>query len=334
MDRAAAAPGSARPILRAAGRALAGVALLAAAAALGWKLLAESELLRIREVRFQGTRRASPAELAALSTVRPGEHLLTADLPALERAVAGHPWVKSAEARRLLPPAVEVRVEEREPGALVDLGGLYLVDRQAQVFKRAAPGDGLDLPVVTGFTRDDYLRRRADLEPLLAGALALLEGYSRQGLSAFGALSEVHVDPDEGVTLYIGEEAAQVRLGVGDLPQKLTRLHRALGALKAGGKRAEVLHLDNRNRPSQVTVRLASATAARGKGQPDEAAPAEEASSARRRAEAKPQQLGGVGGMGGRSFTATPHVKGQADDGGRGSAAVPRPGVTGPRGPR
>lgn len=259
---------AARPAIRSAALAAGGLALAAAAGVAGWRLLADSDLLRIREVRFAGVHRTTAAELAALATVRPGDNLLAADLEALERAVARHPWVKSAEARRRLPPAVEVRVEERTAGALVDLGGLYLVDREAQVFKRAAPGDGLDLPVVTGFTRDDYLKRRRDLEPLLAGALALLDGYSGAGLSSFGAVSEVHVDPDEGVTLYLGDQATQVMLGVGDLPQKLERLRRVLGMLQAGGRRAEVLHLDNRNRPSWVTVRLASATGELAKRQP------------------------------------------------------------------
>ncbi len=300
MDRAAGTSAASHPALRAAAAALGGL-ILAAGAGLGaWRLLATADLLRIREVRFAGAQRASAAELAALATVKPGDHLLAADLEALERAVARHPWVRSAEAHRRLPPAVEVRVEERAPRALVDLGGLYLVDREAQVFKRAAPGDGLDLPVVTGFTRDDYLQRRGDLDPLLAGALALLDGYAREGLSAFGAVSEVHVDADEGITLYLGEEATQVRLGVGDLPLKLKRLHRVLGTLRAGGRRAEVLHLDNRSRPSWVTVRLASAAAGR--------------------AEAKPRRVGGVGGTGERGLPAPPRVDVQ--------------GGTGPRGPR
>ncbi len=302
-----------RLALRSAARAVAGLAVAAAMALGAWHLLAGADLLRIREVRFAGMRRATAAELAALATVKPGDSLLTADLEALERAVARHPWVKSVEARRRLPPAVEVRVEERAAGALVDLGGLYLVDRQAQVFKRAAPGDGLDLPVVTGFTRDDYLKRRGDLEPLLAGALALLEGYARQGLSAFGAVSEIHVDPDEGVTLYLGDIATQVRLGIGDLPQKLERLHRVLDMLRTDGRRAEVLHLENRNRPSWVTVRLASVTGERA-----------------------------VGEMAGRGLTATPHVKTSKErqpgsvggTGGRGSAAASPVDVKGPRGPR
>lgn len=247
----------------AAGTAL---ALLALGGLAAYRLLLEGDWLRIRALRFQGLSRASAAELAALSPVKAGDNLLSADLEALERAIARHPWVRSAQARRRLPAAVEVRVVEREPAALVDLGGLYLVDREAQVFKRASAGDGLDLPLVTGFTRDDYLQRRADLEPLLLGALALVDGYGREGLATAWPVSEVHVDVDEGVTLYVGDEGMQVRLGVGDLPQKLARLRQMLSALRAEGKRAEVLHLDNRSRPSWVTVRLAGSVRSGGDG--------------------------------------------------------------------
>jgi cell division protein FtsQ len=243
------------------GRQLSRVGMLAGAAALTAvciaHLLARGEALRVGAIRFTGLKRASEADLLALSPVKPGDSLLAADLAAMERALLRHPWLRSAEAHRRLPPAVEVHVSEREPAALVELGGLYLLDRDAQVFKRAAAGDGLDLPLLTGFTREDYLQRRADLEPRLAGALALLDGYAREGLPALAPVSEVHFDTDGGVTLYVGEEGAQVRFGVGDLPQKLSRLHRILSALRAEGKKAEVLHLDNRNHPDWVTVRLA-----------------------------------------------------------------------------
>ncbi len=235
--------------------------LAALVAAWGWHLLTAGEVLRIREIHYSGLARASQPELSALSPVRLGDNLIATDLGAMERALDRHPWVKSATARRRFPPAVEVRVEEREPRALVDLGGLYLVDRDAQVFKRAAAGDGLDLPLVTGFTRDDYVQRRADVAPLLSGALALLDGYAREGLTALASVSEIHMDADEGVTLFLGDEAMQVRLGIGDLPSKLSRLHRILGALRAQRAQAEVLHLDNRQHPSWVTVRLAGRSA-------------------------------------------------------------------------
>ena len=66
----------------------------------------------------------------------------------------------------------------------------------------------------------------------------------------------MHVDADHGVTLYVGDEATEVWLGTGELPEKLQRLKKVLAALGAEGKQAEVLHLDNRSRPSWVTVRL------------------------------------------------------------------------------
>jgi cell division protein FtsQ len=235
--------------------AVAAVALGAGAVA-GWRYVTQGEPLRIASIRVLGASRAEASEILALSPVKPGENLLAADVDAVERATLRHPWVASAVVRRRLPPALEITVTEREPRALVDLGGTYLVDREAQVFKRAAAGDGLDLPVVTGFGRDDFSQRRGVVESRLRGALALLDEYAREGLVPLAAVQEIHLDDDWGVTLYVGDEGTQVRLGQGDLPQKLGRLHRVLEALRAEGRKAEVIHLDDRNHPDRVAVRL------------------------------------------------------------------------------
>jgi len=57
--------------------------------------------------------------------------------------------------------------------------------------------------------------------------------------------------------VWAGEDGVEIRLGHGDLPEKLARLERVLAAVAAEGRRAEVLHLDNRRRPDWVAVRLA-----------------------------------------------------------------------------
>lgn len=234
--------------------AVAAIALLAWGAwAIGWR----GDLLRVREIRFEGLSRVPAGELRELSPVGVGEHLLTADVDALAAALARHPWVASVEVRRTLPPAIEVAVTERRATALVDLDGLYLLDELGRVFKRATPGDGLDLPVVTGVSREDFVERQAELEPLLAGALALAERWNERGLGRRKVLSEIHVDPDWGVSLFTGDEGIEVRLGTGDIPAKLERLERVLAALDAEGKKAAAIHLDNRRHPDWVTVRLA-----------------------------------------------------------------------------
>ena len=233
-----------------------GAAALAVGGVAGWRYVTQGESLRVGAIRVTGAARATDDEIRALSPVRPGDGFLSADVDAVERAVLRHPWVATAEVHRRLPPALEIAITEREPRLLVDLGGTYLVDRDAQVFKRASPGDGLDLPVVTGFGREDFSQRRAAVEDGLRGALALLDEYAREGLVPLAAVQEIHLDADWGVTLYVGDEGTQVRLGQGDLPQKLARLHRVLEALRAEGRRAEVIHLDDRSHPDRVGVRL------------------------------------------------------------------------------
>jgi cell division protein FtsQ len=238
-----------------------GAAVLGVAGIQGFRTLTRGDALRVSAIRVTGASRAAEAEILALSPVKPGDDLLSADVEGMERAVARHPWVASAEVHRRLPRDLEIAVTEREPRLLVDLGGTYLVDREAQVFKRAAAGDGLDLPVVTGFGRNDYAERRSAVENGLRGALALLDEWHREGLAPLAAIQEIHLDGDWGVILYVGDEGTQVRLGQGDLPQKLGRLHRVLEALRAEGRKAEVIHLDDRSNPDRVTVRMSGSSA-------------------------------------------------------------------------
>lgn len=266
------------------------VTLLGAAGWLGFRYAVQSELLRIGEVRFVGISRATAEELLELSPVQRGDHLLVADPALVEVALRRHPWVASAEVRRTWPPALEVRVTERRAAALVELGGLYLVDTEGEVFKRALPGDGLDLPVVTGIGRDDWVERRAEVEPLLRAALALVDRWAERGLDRRAPVSEIHISAEYGTTLWAGAEGLEVRLGQGALPEKLARLERVLAAVAAEGRRAEVLHLENRRRPDWVAVRFAMA--GRAQGQPDEAGPQR------------------AGGPGGRSLSASPRNDG------------------------
>jgi cell division protein FtsQ len=191
--------------------------------------------------------------------VQRGDHLLVADPGLVEVALRRHPWVAAVEVHRTLPPALEVKVTERRAAALVELGGLYLVDTEGEVFKRALPGDGLDLPVVTGIGRDDWVERRAQVEPLLRAALALLDRWAERGLDRRAPVSEIHISAQYGTTLWAGADGLEVRLGNGALPDKLARLERVLAAVEAEGRRAEVLHLENRRRPDWVAVRFAGA---------------------------------------------------------------------------
>ena len=60
---------------------------------LAWRVGYEGELLRIREIRFEGLARTTAAELLELSPAQRGDHLLLCDTDLVAAGLRRHPWV-------------------------------------------------------------------------------------------------------------------------------------------------------------------------------------------------------------------------------------------------
>lgn len=230
----------------------------------GWQWATTSPRFGLTDVLYRGTERATGAELSRLGGLNAGVNLFALDLSNVERALATHPWVKSVRVSRRLPSRLEVAVEEYEPVALLALGDLYLVDTGAVPFKRVALGDALDLPLVTGIERERFVDdRQAALEEL-GRAVDAAVVYARSPVAKGHALSEVNVaGGDVTVVTVDGEE---IRFGDGALADKLARLERVRAALNDKRLSAAVIRLDDRARPSRVTVQLSAPGPERGSG--------------------------------------------------------------------
>jgi cell division protein FtsQ len=215
-----------------------------------------SPRFQLREATFTGLNRASRAELVRLAGLAPGQNLFALDVGALEKAMLQHPWVRSVEVTRHFPSSVSVEVVEHAPEALVVLGDLYVLDGEGEPFKRVTPGDGLDLPLVTGVERDAYVKDPAAVRERLKEALEVARSYSALKLGRHERLSEVRVDGEAlALVTVTGQE---VLMGEGNTEAKLSRLGRVRRELSARGLAADVIHLENRVRPGWVAVKLSS----------------------------------------------------------------------------
>lgn len=239
-------------------------ALVVYGAVSGWAWLRTDPRFAVRHVELPALRHADPAVLAARAGLQPGVNIFQVDLAAAAHAMEEDPWVAHVRLARELPDTLRVAVDEREPVALVSIGGLYLVDAQGLFFKRALAHDAVDLPVVTGLTRDVVAGERRD-EPGLRAALALVQAYGAHPMSNRLPLAEVNVGEEAGeqvFTLFAGDEPVEVRLGaIGpegeqDAAQAFDRLARVWGELDRRGGRAARIDLGNRQRPDWVAVRL------------------------------------------------------------------------------
>ena len=238
--------------------ALRGLGLAGVVASLGWVGLqleawaSSSPRLALRTVKVQGLRRATEKELLRLAGVAPGMNLWSLDPAAVAQAMGAHPWVRTVEVTRSLPDTLQLRVEERAPVALASLGDLYVVDADGAPFKRVSSTEPLDLPLLTGLSREQAERDPAGTAVRLREGLGAVEAYQR----AFEGprLSEVQLG--EARFELTTADGVRVVLGRDDLDGQLRRLQRVRDELQHRGLLAAAIHLENRVRPGWVAVQV------------------------------------------------------------------------------
>lgn len=235
--------------------ALAALGVLGGTAWAGYHFVTTSPRFAITDVAVRGNHRLSADDIRAAAHVELGDNVFATNLEALVRGLRANPWVADAEAHRVLPHTIAIEIREREPAAIADLGGLYLVDGSGHPFKRAeiAAGDGADLPVVTGLDRAAYAADPDATARLVQAALATLDTWRANGDRP--TIGEVHLDPHGAIALVTFDQATAIQLGVPgpELAARLATFDAVWTELTdAERTRARAIHIDAR--PDHVTV--------------------------------------------------------------------------------
>jgi cell division protein FtsQ len=223
----------------------------------GWHYVTTSPRFAVTAIEIRGAHTLSDETIRAHIPVELGDNVFLVDRDAVEAALEREPWIADAEVRRRLPQTIEIEVRERVAAAIVEIGGIYLADADGRIFKRARveDGEGKDLPVVTGITREEVAGDPAGAAERVRRAL---EALTRWKDGARPNVGEIRVDSRHGVTLYTFDDAIAIRLGdaAGDeLARRLRRFDAAWASLSPEEKRrAHSIHLDQDTRPDHVTV--------------------------------------------------------------------------------
>jgi cell division protein FtsQ len=225
-----------------------------------------------REIQVEGTHRLSEGEVAQIAGLAIGQNVFEVAPEEARRRLLASPWIAEAEVRRRLPGRWTLTIREREPVALLALSGtgsgaleratassfegLFLVSDEGTVFKQLEPGDPADLPVITGIDADRFAADRNFRTRILLAIVALLSDWRASGLWRREPIAEIHVEPDDAITLRVGDDATEIRLGHGPYRPKLERLGRVLGELDRRHARPAYVYLDHVRRPDRVVVRV------------------------------------------------------------------------------
>lgn len=212
---------------------------------LGYQALLSNDLFAVKVVTVSGLERLDRNRVRKLAGIDGSLNLLRMDPDLVAAKLTGSPWVETAEVRRVLPDELRIHLVEYRPMALLMADGLWYVDSRGNRFKRVEPGEGVDLPVLSGLKGGDLEQDggRADLKL----GLEIIDRLSR-GEAPLSAdqVSEVNLDQGLGATLLPLGRSPRVILGRGSLGLKFEHWRRVLADLKARRLLGRVEYLDLR----------------------------------------------------------------------------------------
>lgn len=182
------------------------VVLVAAVAA------TRSPLLDVDQISVRGVEGARADEVRAASGLAPGDPLVDVDPGASAAAIESVPWVADATVVRRWPDAVEVRVEVREPVAVVGTGdGAVVVDGDGRAIATAeSAGAGADvLPTIDG--RAPAVGEELTGAPGVAAAVvaALPEELRAEVAEARGDATDLELELRDGILVAWGDDGQQ-----------------------------------------------------------------------------------------------------------------------------
>ncbi|MDX2089398.1 MAG: FtsQ-type POTRA domain-containing protein [Kofleriaceae bacterium] len=213
----------------------------------GYRFVTTSERFAITAIEVRGEHHLTEDQVRAAMPVQLGDNVFSTNLGDLAAALEATPWIADADVHRVLPHTLVVEIREHAPAAVVELGQLYLVDAAGHPFKRAQldAGDGADLPVITGISRESYERDPATTAATITEALAALAAWRTNPQRP--AIGEIHVDAHRTLTLRTYDHAAAIELGTlgTDLAVRMRTFDAAWASLDATERtRTSSFHLD------------------------------------------------------------------------------------------
>jgi len=188
---------------------------------------------RLRNIKISGCRITRPDEILSYAGIQKGMNLLQVNLPYTSTRIEQYPYIMSAVVQRKLPETLEIQVKERMPRALIQLDDYYLLDKNAEIFKKAAPEE-MHFPVLTGLTTEIFYKDREGCLQNIHTALQLLDQIENDQRFK-GLRIEIAIDQAAGFTIRTAPDLMEANVGWEKFSEKIDSMWKIVDDLKSKG---------------------------------------------------------------------------------------------------
>ncbi|HUI93649.1 MAG TPA: FtsQ-type POTRA domain-containing protein [Chitinivibrionales bacterium] len=179
-----------------------------------------SSLFTVKTIVVDGCVRVDKAEAVRLIGIAPGMRMTQVKPAAVRQALERMPWVRRAHVARRFPSTVAIRIEERQPIALVNCGRVKYLDADGVMLPLFAATYS-NLPVVSGFWPDSAGRLS---ETALCRVKQFLADCEASNASAAKRISQADFSLPRTVRITLEDAPAVIEINEAQTAELLRRL--------------------------------------------------------------------------------------------------------------
>jgi len=219
----------------------------------GYDWITQTERLGIRSIAVTGCERLTPEAVKEEAGLGSARNILAVNLNTTRKRLLADPWIAEAQVSRSIPDRLRINIREHTCLAVLDLGRRFLMSDEGRVFKELAPGETLEVPVVSGLAYTDLEQNAGEPTAILRAVMQILKPrQNSRRRELLGRIREIHADPALGLTLFLSDERQPggyrtVVLGFGDFDEKYAALERIDAYLRKNGHEAGFTSIDLNN---------------------------------------------------------------------------------------
>ncbi len=186
---------------------------------LAYNYITHLPYFEVSSILIKGNKKVQHSQIRQLINSGYQQNIFEIDAEKAGEAIEMHPYIKQAKVTKTFPGTVNITVKERTGFALLNSDGLYVVDEEGVVLEKFDGKKLPDLPIISGVFKERLRPGKKCTQAAIKHGLQVLCRLKETNL--LRDVSEVNVQDPYNAVFYTVRNGIEVRLGEGNIEQKL-----------------------------------------------------------------------------------------------------------------
>jgi cell division protein FtsQ len=195
----------------------------------GHDMLTQCDYFKAQHVIIRGDSRLKPEQIMEVARIQEGTNILSVNLQTIRKRLLSVPWIAEVEVYREFPGSIIIFIKEHKALGVINLGRLFLINYNGEIFKEAIGDEASGFPVINGVDCADWKSAGNPPTQVFTSVMEILNmGGQETEVIPNKMIKTIQVDREMGLSLQIDGPIGNIKLGYGNYRTKYDRLARIL----------------------------------------------------------------------------------------------------------